>query len=249
MTEFKHNEHFEFINQISVKQIIEMFDLLPDVLFWVKNTHSHIIYVNKAFLSHQGLTSMRPLLGKTDTVFAPHYLARQYIADDKKVMAGEVITERLELNILRTGGYGWFSTSKRPLKDNEGNIIGTYGTTQHLQKTSHLLATIDAISVPVEYVREHFAQEITVQYLAEISFLSVSALERRFKKHLGKTPKQFINQVRLEHARKRIMETSRPIYEIAEESGFTDNSYFCKQFKTLFAIQPSKLRVQMLSKV
>lgn len=246
MSASKNQIHSNFFNQIGISQTIAMFDLLPDVLFWIKNTQSHIVHVNKAFLEHQGLKSVNALLGKTDIVFAPHYLARQYMNDDTKVMKGELITDRLELNLLKTGGYGWFSTSKRPLTDDNGIIIGSYGFTQHLEKSSHLLSTIDAISVPVEYVRQHFMQEITIEHLAEISFVSVSALERRFKKYLGKTPKQFINQVRLEYARKMVMESDRPIVDIAEESGFTDHSYFSKQFKSLFAIQPSKLRGQTM---
>jgi len=219
-----------------------MFDLLPGVLFWIKDTESRFIHVNKLFLEHLGLKNIEQLIGKTDEVFSPFYLARQYLLDDTKVMNGEFITDRLELNMLAAGGYGWFSTSKRPLKSHDGQIIGSYGFTQHLEKTTHILSTVSAITIPVEYVRQNFADEITVEHLANISFLSVSALERRFKKHLSKTPKQFINQVRLENARKLVMETDKPIIEIAVECGFRDHSYFSKQFKLLFATQPTKLR-------
>ena len=234
----------DLLSEIGVKQIIAMFDLLPGILFWIKDRESRIIHVNNMFLEHLGMKSVEHILGKTDEAFSPYYLARQYLLDDTKVMNGELITDRLELNMLKTGGYGWFSTSKRPLKDDTGEIIGSYGFTQHLEKTSHLLSTVNAINTPVEYVRQHFSEEITVEHLAQISYLSVSALERRFKKHLSKTPKQFINQVRLENARKLVMETDRPIIEIALDCGFSDHSYFSKQFKLLFAIQPTKLRTQ-----
>lgn len=236
------------LNNIGVTQVIAMFDLLVDVLFWVKDKECRIVHVNKAFLEHVGLKNVDDIIGKTDEVFSPHYLARQYLTDDIKVMAGESITDRLELNMLKTGGYGWFSTSKKALKNSNEEIIGSYGFTQHLEKTSHLLSTLSAINTPVEYVRENFGEEMTIEHLAEISFLSVSALERRFKKHLNKTPKQFINQVRLENARKLIMETDMPIINIAVECGFNDHSYFSKQFKTLFAIQPTKLRNESLEK-
>ncbi|WP_371193783.1 helix-turn-helix domain-containing protein [Glaciecola sp. SC05] len=237
------------LTNIDVQQVIGMFDLLPDVLFWVKDTNSAIVHANKVFLEHLGVKSLQVIKGKTDECFFPYYLARQYLTDDIKVMAGELITDRLELNMLKSGGYGWFSTSKRPLINKQGMIIGSYGFTQHLEKTSHLLSTIDGIRVPVEYVRANYASSITVEQLAELSFLSVSALERRFKRYLSKTPKQFINQVRLENARRLIMEGEGPIADVALACGFSDQSYFSKQFKSLFAVQPSKvmLHVQKLN--
>lgn len=236
--------HTQLLEQVGVQQIIKMFDLLPNILFWIKDAQSRIIHANITYIEHLDNKHLEQIVGKTDSGFSPHHLARQYLNDDKKVLAGEIITDRLELNMLKNGGYGWFSTSKRPLFDIEGAIIGSYGFTQHLEKTSHLLSNVDEIKKPVEYIRENFAQEITVEQLARISFLSVSALERRFKRQLSKTPKQFINQVRLENARRLILESREPIADIADACGFKEHSYFSKQFKALFAIQPSQLRVE-----
>lgn len=244
-----NNVSSDFLEDVGISQIIAMFDLLPDVLFWIKDSESRIAHVNKVFLEHLGLKNVSQVLGKNDEVFSPYYLARQYLTDDKKVMAGELITDRLEINMLKGGVYGWFSTTKRPLTNSAGEIIGSYGFTQHLQKSSHLLSTIDGIHIPVEYVRENYASDITIEHLAEVSFLSVSALERRFKRYLNKTPNQFINQVRLENARRLVMETDKAIIDIAIDCGFTDHSYFSKQFKSLFAIQPSKLRQQTLQNI
>ena len=78
--------------------------------------------------------------------------------------------------------------------------------------------------------------------MAAIAYLSVSALERRFKKYLAKTPKQFINEVRLENARKLLVETNIPISQIGEETGFNDHSYFSKQFRLFFGELPSTYR-------
>jgi AraC-like DNA-binding protein len=239
-----NKEKTELLNLLGVKQIIKMFDLLPNTLFWIKDTKSRIVHANSVFLDHMGVKSIEHIIGKTDEGFSPHYLARQYMQDDKKVMNGELITDRLELNMLKNGGYGWFSTSKRPLLDAKGGIIGSYGLTQYLEKTAHLLSSIDDIKKPVEYIRENYPNDITIEQLAGISFLSVSALERRFSKHLAKTPKQFINQIRLENARRLIMESNQPIADISEMCGFKEHSYFSKQFKAFFAIQPSQLRIQ-----
>lgn len=235
----------ELLQQAGVKQIIAAFDLLPDILFWIKDTESRILYGNSQFIEHQGFKSLDQILNKTDFDFSPSHLAFQFVNDDKRVMAGHCVLERLELNHTSTGELGWFSTSKRTLVDEDGNLLGTYGVTRHLEKTSKALSNVKAIEVPVRYIREHYNRTITVEELADLAHLSVSALERRFKKHLAKTPNQFINEVRLENARKLIVETQLAISQIAYQCGYSEPSYFSKQFQRLFGEVPSNLRKQL----
>jgi AraC-like DNA-binding protein len=227
---------------LGLDQILHMFDLLPDIIFWIKNADSQIVYANQQFVQHIGLHSLQQVLGKSDAAFFPPHIARQFINDDHSVMNGQSITDRIELNMLKTGDFAWFSTSKRPLYSQNKVIVGSYGFTQLLTKTSQVLSSIDAIKAPVEYVRKNYHTDITVHQLADLAFLSVSALERRFKKYLAKTPKQFINEIRLENARRLLIETKLPIVEIAFRCGFSEHSYFSRQFKTLFGILPSQIR-------
>ncbi|GGF02490.1 hypothetical protein GCM10008027_29270 [Pseudoalteromonas gelatinilytica] len=124
-------------------------------------------------------------------------------------------------------------------------MIGTYGVTRHLQKTSKALSHVRAIEEPVKFIREHYHRQISIDELAELAHMSVSALERRFKKHLAKTPNQFINEVRLENARKLLIETQLPISQVAYQCGFSEPSYFSKQFWRLFGEIPSQMRSQL----
>ena len=160
----------------------------------------------------------------------------------KKVLAGESVTDRLEMNMNNSGEVAWFSTSKRPLLAENGEITGSYGITRHLQKTVKSLSGIDELKTPVDFIRHNFHLEITIEQLADVAYLSVSALERRFKKYLAKTPKQFIREIRLEHARRLLIETKLPIAEVAYQSGFADHSYFSRHFKLMFNELPSELR-------
>jgi len=99
-----------------------------------------------------------------------------FIVDDKKVLNEESVTDRLELNFGETGGFGWLSTSKRPLINEQGEIIGMYGVSRHLGKTSKTLSKLDAIEVPAKFVRNNYDKEITIKMLANVAHLSVSAL-------------------------------------------------------------------------
>ncbi len=233
------------LNNINIQQIIAMFDVLPDILFWVKDINCRFIHTNAIFREHKGAKSNEQIIGKTDSDFSPPHLAKQFLIDDQKVMAGELVTGRLEMNLDVKGNIAWFSTTKRPLLDQEGKIIGSYGITRHLEKTSKTLSEVNAISGPVNYIRQHFQEELSIEQLASAVHISISALERRFKKYLSKTPRQFITEMRLEHARKLLIETDLPISEVAFQSGFFEHSYFSKQFKSLFAMLPSELRKNM----
>jgi len=226
----------------SVMQLVELYDFLPDVLFWIKDKNSQFIYANKVFIEHLGLNQLEQVVGKSDLSFSPKHLAHQFINDDKKVMAGEKVTHRTELNISASGEIAWFATTKRCLLDRNQNVIGTYGITHHINKSAKAVSYMKELEKPISYITEHYAQEINIELLAKMSHLSVSALERRFKKYLGKTPKKFIIEYRLEQARKLLIETNLPIAQVAYQVGFGEPSYFSKMFKLLFNILPSEYR-------
>ncbi|CAH9050511.1 HTH-type transcriptional activator RhaS [Pseudoalteromonas sp. CIP111854] len=233
------------LNKAGVNQLIAAFDLIPDILFWVKDTDSKIVYANQHFVEHQGYKTLEQILLKTDFDFSPQHLAFQYVNDDKRVMDGFMVTDRFELNQTSSGDLAWFSTSKKVLLDTQNKIIGTYGVTRHLTKTSQALSHVRAIEAPVEYIRAHYHRHISIEELAQLAHLSVSALERRFKKHLAKTPNQFINEIRLENARKLLVETRLPVSQVAYQCGFSEPSYFSKQFRRLFGEIPSQLRKEL----
>ena len=107
---------------------------------------------------------------------------------------------------------------------------------------------MDALKEPVAYVRKNYMQNICLEQLAEITHVSISALERRFKKFLGKTPKQYINEVRLENARRLLIETNIAIATIANDTGFAEHSYFSRQFQKLFDQCPSEYRQEHCSR-
>nr|WP_243748645.1 AraC family transcriptional regulator [Pseudomaricurvus alcaniphilus] len=231
-----------FFSQTNIHQLLHTFDMLPHTLIWIKDRASRIMFANRCFLHQYGVSGLADLIGKCDTDFSPRAIARQFIEDDCKVLAGKQVEERLELNILRTGEICWFLTSKHPLLADSGDIIGTYGLSRRLEKSSISLAAVRQLELSIDYIRSHFCEEIEIAALARVSCLSVSALERRFKKYLHKSPKQFVNEIRLEHARRLLADGSEPIADIAMASGFADPSYFTRLFSRYFGCPPTHYR-------
>jgi len=235
------------INTLSGMQLLQAYDLLPDILFWIKDTESRVMHANQCFLDHIGIDSLAKVIGLNDYDFAPEHIAKQFIEDDKWVIKGRTVTDRLEMNIVGSGEIFWFVTSKRPLYDDSGQIIGSYGTSRNLEKTSISMNGMHALKIPVAYINENYMYKISLPELAKVSYLSVSALERRFKKYLNKTPKQHINDIRLENARRMLVESHLAIAFIAEKCGFPDPSYFSRRFQKKFGELPSVFRASYQS--
>ena len=128
-------------------------DNLPD-LFHFKDAKGRYLVNNRAHLRSIGMKNQEDTLGKTTFDFHPLDLAKQYNADDMKIInTGEPLIDREELvfrhemNELR-----WHLTSKIPLKDNQGKVTGIIGITrditerkmaeEELQRERNLLRTV-----------------------------------------------------------------------------------------------------------
>ncbi|RME72080.1 MAG: PAS domain S-box protein, partial [Chloroflexi bacterium] len=99
-------------------------DSIPDYIC-IKDTASRFILNNQAHLKSLGVKSQAEAVGRTVLDFFPPRLAHQFLADDREVLtSGLPITEKEELVTDREGNQRWHLTSKVPLKNPQGDIIG-----------------------------------------------------------------------------------------------------------------------------
>ena len=221
---------------------VAILDLIPDTHAWIKDCKGKFVFANNLFLKRFGIRSVQALQGKDDYDFSPAQMAQKYRRDDDQVLAGGEIIDRLEMILGEEEGAAWFLTSKWPIYNSRDRILGSMGISRHLQPEQRKAVPYQELREPIDYIARHFASDVSVTELAQACNLSVSALERRFKKHLQKTPRQYINEVRLEHARELLLETEKPIGTIALETGFSDHSHFTRTFKRQFGSSPQGLR-------
>ena len=226
----------------NAEQNFAMLDLIPDTHAWIKNTEGRFVYGNRMFFERFGYSSMQGLLGNCDYDLAPAHLAEEYCRDDDRVLQGHVVTDRLELIIGENETGDWFLTSKWPIYNLGEDIIGSFGISRHLNRTEGTTIPWQELRAPVDYICQNFAGNISVESLASASNISVSALERRFRKHLKTTPHQYINEVRLDNARQMLLETDKAIGTIALETGFSDHSHFTRAFSKRYGCTPSHAR-------
>jgi len=104
-----------------------MIDQVPDYLF-VKDINCRFVVANKAVAADTEFGDPDLLLGKTDRDLHPPELAEVFLANDMRVMqTGKPMLDHEEYVVLKDGGQRWLSTSKLPLRDVDGNIIGLVG--------------------------------------------------------------------------------------------------------------------------
>lgn len=98
------------------------------------------------------------------------------------------------------------------------------------------------IAKTVLYIRKHLNEPIELEKLAEISCLSKDHFIRLFKKELGNTPLQYINQKKIEKAQLLLITEDLAVKEIAFQLAFEDYSYFNRLFKKTTGVTPQEYR-------
>jgi PAS domain S-box-containing protein len=109
-----------------------LMDNIPDVIY-LKDLDSRFIKINKGYINKYGFTSESEILGKTDfDIFSDEH-AKDARNDELAIIAtGEPIIDKLEKETWHSGKVTWVSTTKIPLKNSQGKIIGTFGISRDI---------------------------------------------------------------------------------------------------------------------
>src|SRR5262245_44382893 len=107
---------------------LALFEHLPDVCLFMKDRQGRFVLCNHALLGLFGVKDEGELLGRRDPDFFPPDLCEIYARDDAAVMlTGEPLVDKVELIRNADGTLLWHNTSKFPVRDREGRVIGVGG--------------------------------------------------------------------------------------------------------------------------
>jgi len=109
-----------------------LMDNLPDSIYF-KDLESRFLRINRALAERFGLPDSLQAIGKSDRdFFAPEH-AKESFADEHKVMAtGQPLVGKEEKETWPGGRFTWVSSTKMPLRDPTGRIIGTFGVSRDI---------------------------------------------------------------------------------------------------------------------
>jgi PAS domain S-box-containing protein len=106
---------------------------VPDNIYF-KDTESRFIRINSALANWFGLSAPPQAIGKTDFDFFTDEHAQQAYADEQDVIGTGQSLSKEEKETWPDGRETWVSTTKMPLRDERGNIIGTFGISKDITK-------------------------------------------------------------------------------------------------------------------
>jgi Response regulator containing CheY-like receiver domain and AraC-type DNA-binding domain len=92
------------------------------------------------------------------------------------------------------------------------------------------------------YIYEHYSEDISVETLADLVYLSPGYFSYIFKKEIGENVSRFIREYRMEKAKELLSGTNKKIIHICKEIGFSNVSYFCKSFREYCGCSPEQYR-------
>lgn len=107
---------------------------------------------------------------------------------------------------------------------------------------ARLLHSDDVVLRAQSHIRSHVREEISVESLSRELGVSGRTLNRRFHEALGCSPTQYLQEVRVEGAKRLLETTSLSFEEIMERVGYGDPSSFRKLFERITKVSPSRYR-------
>jgi two-component system sensor histidine kinase/response regulator len=122
-------EHGEVEGALSKERSMlrSLIDNVPDFMY-VKDTQGRFVVANLHLARELGLGTPEELLGKSDFDFFPHHLAAGFYEDEQKVIrSGQPMLNREEMGIDRQGNATHILTTKVPVLDKGGRVIGIAG--------------------------------------------------------------------------------------------------------------------------
>ena len=125
------SRQLEFFRRLDDPRWIgDLFDYVPDVYFYVKDSDSRFVAANQAVYCMCGLEDESGIVGRSDYDFFPRHLSDQYVREDQQVMQSRSpLANQVWLVPNRGGELKWFLSTKVPLFGDGGVAIGRRGTT------------------------------------------------------------------------------------------------------------------------
>ncbi|MBU1121471.1 MAG: HD domain-containing phosphohydrolase [Candidatus Omnitrophota bacterium] len=133
------SSHKEMEENLSLEQdfMQGLLDNIPDIIYF-KDRQNRIVKVNRFYAQGVGLKADE-IVGKTDLDFFPYEQAKKMMEDDDYVIkSGQSIVGKIERTLLPDGTWNQVITTKIPMYDKVGKIIGSMGITRDMTAYANL---------------------------------------------------------------------------------------------------------------
>jgi PAS domain S-box-containing protein len=145
-----------------------LMDNMPDAIYF-KDRNSRFIRVSKVSCPGMGIKNPEDAAGMTDFDFSPKEMAEQFMADDQMVMeSGKSMVGKEEVMLSKVGKT-WYSATKVPIRNKDGEVIGLVGISRDITKIKQTEEELRRYSTQLEELVEERTKKLReVQRLAAI---------------------------------------------------------------------------------
>lgn len=187
------------------------------------------------------------------TRLAEHYINRKYSIAGIEYLIEEMINLLKKVNQMTRPDYD-FNTVVKTFRKN--NYVLLYNSLDELKndlqrvidfvfEQKMLQSGRDIIQNIKLYIKNNYSEKLSVNHIAAKYHLSAAYLSVLFKEKTNTTLSAYIEEVRMDMAKKLICDDICNIADTAFAVGYTDPNYFCKVFKRYTGITPSKFKEQL----
>jgi AraC-like DNA-binding protein len=228
----------------AVLDLIELYDRIEHAGFWIKDTKGRFVWVNLPFVLFNGLRERSEIIGLTDFDLCSPALATQYRLDDEKVLRGARIISRLEMIGRFDHSMGWHVTTKIPVRNRRGRIIGTAGVGHPYAKDDGRMREDSPLAGAMKLIAESFREPFDRRKLAKECGMSLRDFHRKFREAYHVTPHDYVRQLRVRASCNALVFSPKSLAQIASEFGFSDQSHFTREFHRLIGEPPGVYRAR-----
>jgi two-component system, cell cycle sensor histidine kinase and response regulator CckA len=176
VTDQKRAEEALFESQEMLRLIL---DSVPQRVFW-KDRDGKFLGANAAFVRDLGLADPKEIAGKTDFDLGQGDAAATYRADDQRVMkTGQAVLTYEERNIRPDGSNGWLRTSKLPLRDRSGAVVGVLGTFEDITESKRAEEALRKSEQLLDSIVDNIPDMVFVKDARDLSYVRVNRAEER----------------------------------------------------------------------
>ncbi|WP_405173885.1 helix-turn-helix domain-containing protein [Paenibacillus sp. FSL H8-0260] len=111
---------------------------------------------------------------------------------------------------------------------------------EHNYPSKHLPSPTESVEKTITFIQEHYTESITVKQLAELAGISIWQYTPIFQQLTGKKPLEYLTDLRINHSKRFLQESTEPLREIARLVGFSDEYYFSRRFRQKTGVTPGQ---------
>lgn len=220
----------------------QIFDSLPDVLFYIKDIEGRYLWTNTALVTRSGLSERRDVIGRTSDQLFPVPGPGTMSQDLLVIRSQRPTREHLRLYRTASGERYWCLSSKFPLLNAANQVVGLIGVSRDLPRPNERHRSYHRLEKFLDYIDHRLEHSVLISEAAKHASFSNDTLGRLVFDVFHMTPKQLLMKKRIDRACELLEDTDESITLVSGACGYADQSAFARQFKVATHMAPAQYR-------